>query len=92
MNILVAFVGVLFIVAGVLLFVAQRLGIVGLLALGAILIGLRKRRPGDGLAYVLVSPANAPMPETRSHSSRGRFVGALLILAAIAVIAWMGHT
>jgi hypothetical protein len=45
MNILVAFVGVLFFVAGVLLFVAQRLGIVGLLAFGAILIGLRKRQP-----------------------------------------------
>jgi hypothetical protein len=91
MNILIAFVGVLFFVAGVLLFVAQRLGIVGLLALGAILIGLRKRQPEVVRAYVLVSPANAPMPERRFHPGRGRFFGALLILAAIVVIAWMRH-
>jgi hypothetical protein len=91
MNILVAFVGVLFFVAGVLLFVAQRLGIVELLEFGAILIGLRKRQPEGVRAYVLVSPANEPMPERRFHSGRVRFFGALLILAAIVIIAWMRH-
>jgi hypothetical protein len=88
MSILVAFAGLLFIVAGVLLFVARRLGIIGLLVLVAILLGLRKRQTEVVRAYVLVSPANAPMPETRFHSARGRFVGALLTLAAIA---WMRH-
>jgi hypothetical protein len=90
MDILVAFVGVLFIVAGVLLFVAQRLGIVGLLALGAIVIGLRKRQPEVVRAYVLVSPTNA-LPETRLHLARSRFVRALLVLAGIAVVVWMRH-
>jgi hypothetical protein len=53
------------------------LGIVELLAFGAILIGLRKRQPEGVRAYVLVSPANEPMPERRFHSGRVRFFGAL---------------
>jgi len=90
MNILIVFVRVLFIAAGVLLFVARRLGVVGLLAVGAIPIGLRKRQPEVVHAY-LVSPANPPILGRRFHLARGRFVGALLILAAFVVIAWMRH-
>ena len=54
MNIVLGFAGSLLIVAGVPLLVARRFGLVGLLALGAILFGLRKRDHDKSL--VLIPP------------------------------------
>ena len=102
MNILGAFTGILFIVAGLLLLVVQlvvrRLGLLGVLAVGAILIGLRKRDrdrilvlipPEAGSSWRLAEPQDG-LRWSRFNSPRGRFVGALLILIALmAVISHM---
>ncbi len=99
MNILVAFAGFLLIVAGLLLFVVRRLGLLGLLAVGAILFGLRKRDrdrvlvlipPEAGSSWRLAEPQDGPR-RSRFDSPRGRFVGALLILMALALMALISH-
>jgi hypothetical protein len=99
MSIFVALAGLFLIVAGLLLFAVQRLGLIGLLAVGAILFGLRKRDrekvlilipPEAGSSWRLAESPDG-LHRSRFNSPRGRFAGPLLILIAIAFMALISH-
>jgi hypothetical protein len=98
MNIIVAFAGLVLIAAALLLLAVQRLGLIGVLAIGAILFGLR--RQDRERVFVLIPEAGsswrlAELPDglrrSRFDSGRGRFVGAILILVAIAFMVLISH-